>query len=173
MCLINGNTFDMMYINDLTANFRPSTVTAVSSGSATLLASDNNELLKFLDQRKCVSVPTGCYSYCRDTCFRTLRVSVTGANAPNYKLKVCVRNSSPENCILYRGGARAGNTYTIMAHVPVGLLYNAVVIDGTTGKTIVPTTQEAYYEENFCGTTSRFDVALIGQVGAIPFVTWT
>jgi hypothetical protein len=174
MCVINNPEFDMIYINDLNANMRPTSMTVATTGAATIIASENNELLKFVDTRLCVAVPSGCYSYCRDTCFRSLRVQVTGSNVARYKLKVCVRGSSPANCILFKAGSRAGTDteFTIMAHLPVGLLYDAVVIDSATGRTVVPASQAAYFEENVCGTSRRFGVALTGQVGAIPFVSW-
>jgi hypothetical protein len=175
MCIINNPEFDMMYINDLNGDMRPNSMTVSSTAAATIIASENNELLKFVDTRKCVAVPTGCYSYCRDTCFRSLRVQVTGPNVARYKMQVCVRGSSPANCILFKAGSRAGTDteHTIMAHLPVGLIYDAVLIDGNTGRPVVPTSQAAYFEENVCGTSRRFGIALTGQVGAIPFVPWT
>ena len=175
MCIINNPEFEMIYINDLNTNLRPSSMTGITTGSATIIASENNELLKFVDTGKCVAVPSGCYSYCRDTCFRSLRLQVTGRNVARYQLQVCVRGSSPANCIRFKAGSRAGtdSDHTIMAHLPVGLLYDAVVIDGSTGQTVVPTSQAAYFEENFCGTSRRFGIGLTGQVGAIPFVSWT
>lgn len=171
MCLIESSTFDMLYVNDLNGNFRPSTMTTTSTGPATLIASDNNELLKFVDQRKCVYVSTGCYWYCRDTCFRSLRVDVVGPGQDNYKLKVCVQNVTPEKCTYYRAGRRSGTESTIMAHLPVTLRYTAVVVDSTL-KVIVPTLQDPYFEENKCGT-STFAVSLVGQVGSIPFIPFT
>jgi hypothetical protein len=171
MCLIDSTDFDMLYINDLNGNFRPSTMTVVSTGPATLIASDNNELLKFVNTVKCVSVSLGCYTYCRDTCFRTLRVEVTGTKQATWKLKVCVRGISPAKCVYYKAGRRGtSGPHTIMAHVSVGQLYDAVVVDSN-GQKVAPTKQDVFYEENHCGTT-LFGVTLVGQVGEIPFIPW-
>jgi hypothetical protein len=171
MCLINENAFDMLYINDLNGNFRPSNMNVVSTAPAALIASDNNELVKFVNPSKCVSVPTGCYMYCRDTCFRTLRIEIQGPQQATWKLRVCVENITPSKCVFYKAGRRGGAAHTIMAHLPVGLLYDAVVVDKN-GRPVVPTFQEAFFEENHCGTTFQFDIKLNGQVGAIPFVPW-
>ena len=170
MCLIESSTFDMLYINDLNANFRPSTMSVASTSSATLVASDNNELLKFVVPSKCVYVAEGCYSYCRDTCFRTIRFEFEGLSS--WKLKLCSQGSSPLVCVLYKAGRRSGSDeYTIMAHAPVGLSYSASIVDKD-GKSVVPKFQKIFYEENNCGA-SRFQVTLAGYVDPIAFVPWS
>ena len=168
MCIVGSSTFDMIYLNDLNANFRPTTMSATSS-AATLIASDNNELLKFVSPSKCVNVAEGCYSYCRDTCFRTIRVQLIGQSS--WKLKLCTQGSSPSLCVLYKAGRRGSGDFTIMAHAPVGLSYSASIVD-VNGKAVVPTSQKIFYEENHCGSSS-FQVSLAGYVGSIPFVTWS
>jgi hypothetical protein len=168
MCIIGSTTFDMLYLNDLNSNFRPASM-SVPSTSSTLIASDNNELLKFVNPSKCVNVAEGCYSYCRDTCFRTIRVQVVGLSS--WKLKLCIQGSSPSLCVLYKAGRRGGTDYTIMAHAPVGLAYSASIVDKY-GKIVVPTFQEIFYEENHCGT-SRFQVSLAGFTGPITDVPWS
>lgn len=172
MCLINQGPFDMLYINDLNGNFHPT-----NNGNGlpgTLVASDSNVLLKFVTPTsKCTSVSAGCYSYCRDTCFRTLRVEVSGTSQSTWKLKVCVRGTTPQVCVLYKAGRRADTgPHTIMAHVPTGQLYDAWIVNSL-GQTVRPNLQVAYYDSNQCGTTRRFDIALAGQVGTIPFTPWS
>ena len=103
MCLIESETFDMLYINDMNANLRPASMTSALKTSATLIASDNSELLKFVNPTKCVSVPEGCYSYCRDTCFRTMRFEVAGL--ASWKVKLCIQGQ-PSVCVLYKAGRR-------------------------------------------------------------------
>lgn len=170
MCIIGSSTFDMLYLNDLNANFRPATMSATSTSAATLIASDNNELLKFVNPSRCVNVVEGCYSYCRDTCFRTIRVQLEGLSS--WKLKLCSQGSSPTVCVLYKAGRRADSgEYTIMAHAPVGQTYSAAIVDKD-GKAVVPKLQTIFYEENHCGS-SRFQVSLAGYDGSIPFVPWS
>jgi hypothetical protein len=169
MCLINSATFDMLYFNDINADFRPPSMKIASTTSATLIASDNNELLKFVNPSKCVSVPEGCYSYCRDTCFRTLRFEILGL--ASWRVKLCLQDSSPSLCVMYKAGRRGGVEYSIMVHAPVGQSYIATIVDKT-GKTVVPKLQKVFFEQNNCGGT-RFQVSVAGQDNAIPFVPWS
>lgn len=169
MCLVDTATFDMLYINDMNADFRPASMNFALGTSATLIASDNNELLKFVNPSKCVLVPEGCYSYCRDTCFRTLRFEILGL--ASWKVKLCLQGSAPSLCVLYKAGRRGGAEYTIMVHAPVGQSYSATIVDKE-GKTVVPKLQKVFFEENYCGAT-RFQVSVAGQANAIPFTTWS
>lgn len=169
MCLIESSTFDMLYINDLKSSLRPASMNVASTVSSTLIASDNNELLKFVQPSKCVSVPEGCYSYCRDTCFRTVRVKMPAQSS--WKLKLCAQGVTPAACVLYKLGRRGGGDYTAMVHAPVGQSYSASIVDSA-GKTVVPTSQQVYYEENHCGT-SRFQFSLANYADPISFVPWS
>lgn len=169
MCLIESSTFDMLYINDLKSSLRPASMNVASTVSSTLIASDNNELLKFIHPSKCVSVPAGCYSYCRDTCFRTVRVQIPAQSS--WKLKLCAQGVTPAVCVLYKLGRRGAGDYTAMVHAPVGQSYSASIVDSV-GKIVVPQSQKVYYEENHCGT-SRFQFSLANYVDPISFVPWS
>lgn len=173
MCIINDDTFDMLYVNDLNGNFHPT-----NNGNGvpgTLVANDNNQLLKFvIPTSKCTSVPSGCYSYCRDTCFRTLRINVDDYTQTGYKLKVCIRGVTPQVCTTFNGGRRDGQTtYTMMAHMPMGQLYDAMIVNEN-GNLIIPTqSYTVNFEDNQCGTSKQFGLTLAGYVGTIPFIPWT
>jgi hypothetical protein len=161
MCLIEQQDFKMLYIIDLDGTLRPSTVT--TQGPSTLVASDNRELLKFVNTAKCTDVNVGCYQYCADTCFRSMRYSVTGADQANYQLKVCLRNDQSK-CSLFSGGRRGdGGSHTFIAHLPVGNEYDAVFLNAA-GQEIAPTEVTGEYEESLCPSGTIFDVTLYGKL---------
>jgi hypothetical protein len=157
MCIIQEQEFDMVYINDSDGSMRPSTVTTVAPSS--LLASDNQVLSAFLDRSKCTDVPSGCYQYCTNTCYRSMRYSATGTNSATDKLKVCQRDDHSK-CVLYKGGTRGGGTTNdFIAHLPIGLEYDAVFL-GASGNEITPTKVVGVYEPTFCSLDARFAVTL-------------
>lgn len=157
MCLVNDIEFKMLYIVDLDGTLRPSAVT--TPAPSTLVASDNGELLKFVDTSKCTNVTAGCYQYCSGSCFRSVRYNVIGIGQESYQLKVCLRNDY-SRCSLFSGGRRGtSGPNTFIAHLPVGSVYDAVFLDGF-GQEIAPTVESSAYEESFCGVNDAFDVAL-------------
>jgi hypothetical protein len=157
MCIIQEEAFDMVYINDSDGTMSPDSV--ITQTPSSLLASDNNVLSKFLDPSKCTDVPKGCYQYCTDTCFRSVRYSVTGPGQENYLLQVCQKNDHSK-CSLFSGGRRGtGGSHAYIAHLPVGLEYDAVFINAL-GQEITPTTIVAQYETTSCSMASTFDVQL-------------
>jgi hypothetical protein len=157
MCVVTLPEYDMLYLIDIDGSFRPDQSLAPTVSS--LVASDNHMHLTFLDGTKCVDNLVGCYSYCRDTCFRSMRYYVEGPGQSSYKLKVCSRNS-PSKCSLFKGGRR-GNSgpHEFTAHLPDGQSYDAVFIDSQ-GNEITPSTITEVVEKTFC-TGSTFDVKLV------------
>jgi hypothetical protein len=163
MCLVNDIEFKMLYIVDLDGTLRPSAVT--TPAPSTLVASDNGELLKFVDTSKCTNVTAGCYQYCSGSCFRSVRYSVAGTGQESYQLKVCLRNDY-SRCSLFPGGRReTSGPHTFIAHLPVGNVYDAVFLDGL-GQEVIPTTVTSEYEESLCAVEAVFDVALYGNLPA-------
>jgi len=160
MCVVNQAEFDFLYLIDLDGSFRPNR--ASTAAISTLVASDNKEHLKFLDASKCSDNTAGCYSYCHNTCFRSMRYYVEGADQANYKLKVCSRNDH-SRCTLFKGGRR-GTTgpHEFTAHLPSGSLYDAVFLDRT-GKEIIPTKVTEVVELTFC-PAGTFEVTLFGKL---------
>jgi hypothetical protein len=167
MCIINQDQFDFLYLIDLDGSFRPNTSTIPTL--STLVASDNHEHLKFLDKSKCSDNALGCYSYCQDTCFRSMRYYVEGADQANYMLKVCSRNDH-ELCTLFKGGRRGDvGAHEFTAHLPAGKLYDAVFLDAL-GREITPTTVREVVELTFC-TEGVFEVTLFGKLLPSPPVS--
>ena len=157
MCAVTLPEYDMLYLIDLDGSFRPdpSIVPTVSS----LVASDNNMHLTFLESSKCVDNVAGCYSYCRDTCFRSMRYYVEGVGKASYKLKVCSR-SNRSKCSLFKGGRReTSGPYEFTAHLPDGQNYDASFIDAQ-GNEITPSSVTEVEEKTFC-TSSTFNVRLV------------
>lgn len=164
MCIVESEDVNMAYIVDVDGNLRPKSVS--TTGPSTLLASDGGQLLKFVDTTKCTDVAVGCYSYCQETCFRSVRYTVTGAGQENYRLKVCLQGDNSQ-CTLFTGGRRGNDgPHVYAAHLPVGKSYDAVFVDST-NSVITPDTLEAQYEESFCPTTGangEFQIAMLGNL---------
>ena len=55
-CIVQEEEFDMVYVVDIDGSLRPSSVS--TRGPSTLLASDDRQLLKFVDTAKCVKKRT-------------------------------------------------------------------------------------------------------------------
>lgn len=160
MCIVNLPEFDFLYLIDQDGSFRPNK--SVPAAVSSLVASDNKEHLKFLDPSKCTDNAEGCYSYCQNTCFRSMKYYVQGTGQATYKLKVCSR-SDHTRCSLFKGGRR-GTTgpHEFTAHLPSGGLYDAVFLDST-GKEITPTSVTEVVELTFC-PAGTFEVTLFGKL---------
>ena len=157
MCVVTTQEYEMLYLIDLDGSFRPNPSIAPTVSS--LVTSDNRMHLTFLDASKCVDNVAGCYSFCHDTCFRSMRYYVEGPGQSNYKLKVCSRTNRSK-CSLFKGGRR-GNSgpHEFTAHLPDGQNYDAVFVDAQ-GNAITPSTVTEVVEKTFC-TGNTFDVNLI------------
>jgi hypothetical protein len=143
---------------DLDGSMKPKTAIK-SVGVSTLVGSDDGRLLEFVEVSKCVKVETGCYSYCSDTCFRSIRFELDVPAAKKYSLKVCLRNNHSK-CTTYDGGRRAeAHSYTIIAHLPVGNTYDAIFVSAD-GKQASPSFQQTA-EEFFCPIDSIFDMVVV------------
>lgn len=159
MCIIEEREeFDMVFLIDSDGSMSPSGV--VATGPSTLI-SDSPELLEFVDESECTEVPAGCYQYCADTCFRSMRYEVE--NGESYKLKVC----SPydySSCVLFPGGRRGNNgPFTFLAHVPVGKEYNAVLVNSA-GQEVTGAVVTEIVEESYCRSSDPFQVTLFDSL---------
>ena len=170
MCVVNDSEtapieYDLVYLIDLDGSFRPNQ--AIAPTVSTLVASDNKMHLTFLDPSKCVDNTVGCYGYCHNTCFRSMRYYVDGPGQESYKLKVCSR-SDHSRCSLFKGGRRGdAGSHEFTAHLPAGQLYDAVFIDRL-GKEIMPVQVEEVVEKHFC-TSGAFEVKLFSRlVASVP-----
>lgn len=166
-CAADDAGIDTVYLIDLDGGLRPSSVS--TSGRATLV-SNGPQIQKFVDLSKCTAVTAGCYSYCRDTCFRSVRYEVAASGSEKYMLKVC-KNGDSSNCALFAGSRRSNSPNsseprTFIAHVPVGMTYNAVFLDNT-GQAIQVPSVLAQYENSLCAG-GEFAVYLDGTLPGTP-----
>jgi hypothetical protein len=158
-CIVNQDEFSMVYVIDLDGSMNPRP-TEKAQGPSTLVATDDGRLLKLVDTTKCQVVGEGCYSYCANTCFRSIRYNVIGPGQTNYLLKVCLKGDK-SRCTTFPGGRRGdGGSSTFIAHLPTGNSYDAVFLD-VNGKEITPDSAIDSEEESFCPVGSIFDITLV------------
>ena len=152
----------MMYFIDLDGSLKPSQIS--TPGPSTLLASDSGQLTAFIDPSKCSSVALGCYSYCSDVCFRSMRYEVNIVDKVNPMLKVCQRDNR-SMCTQFLGGQRKGETLAFLAHLPVGRLYDAVFVDGS-GVEFAAANVNEVVEPSLCPDGDNFGVQLYATMPA-------
>jgi hypothetical protein len=158
-CVVNQD-ITMMYFIDLDGSLRPSTVT--TQGPSTLLANNNRQLINFVDRSKCTDVTIGCYSYCANTCFRSMRYEPIIVGKTNPMLKVC-RRDNRSICSLFPGGQRGDEPIAFLAHLPVGNMYDAVFVDGQ-GIEFAATSVLEEVEPSLCPIGGIFDVKLYASM---------
>jgi hypothetical protein len=160
MCIIKDALFDLLYLIDLDGSFRPNP--SMARSISTVVASDNKMHTTFLDPNKCTDNAIGCYSYCENTCFRSMRYDVQGIDQANYKLKVCLRGDYTK-CTLFKGGRRGtSGPHSYIAHLPSGQLYDAVFLNAL-GLEIAPPSVTKIVEMTLC-PANTFDVTLYGSL---------
>jgi hypothetical protein len=161
MCVVNNAEYDLVYLIDLDGSFRPDL--SMARSVSTLVASDNRMHMTFvIDRTKCSDNTIGCYTYCQDTCFRSMRYFVEGTGQANYKLKVCSRGNHSK-CSLFKGGRRGDSgPHEFVAHLPNGQNYDAVFLNGQ-GQEITPSSVSEVVEKTFCDD-SVFDVKLFATL---------
>jgi hypothetical protein len=64
------------YLIDRDGTLRPPAMSP--TGTSTLISNVGSKLTTFVESGKCQEVPGRCFSYCRDTCFRSVRYEVDG-----------------------------------------------------------------------------------------------
>ena len=168
-CDADAAGIDTVYLIDLDGRLKPSSVS--TSGPATLVSNGPN-IQKFVNATKCTAVTPGCYKYCQDTCFRSVRYEVEQSGTQNYMLKVC-KNGDSVNCALFAGSLRENpnrdaylDPRTFIAHLPVGSTYNAVFLDNS-GQEVTPSSLLAQYEQSLC-PSGEFEVSLGGALPGPP-----
>lgn len=162
LCLVNSSEFDMIYVSDEDGSLSPATM--LSEGPATLLASDSDQLLRFVNTTSCTYIATGCYHYCRSTCFRSVRYSYEGIDQENWSLRVC-KSNEPTVCINFPGGRRGDNGgHAYIAHLPVGNTYVATLLNGAGTEVINGTLKESYEPSASCPAGAEFSVVYEGSI---------
>ena len=156
-CTIEEAGIDTAYIIDLTGNLSPASFPTTATGT---LISNGENMLKFVDAQQCTNMPEGCYTYCRDTCFRSVRFTTEqNKMGGGHQLKVCERNN-PSKCSFFVGATRGGarDPRSFIAHLPVGKTYDAVFLDPS-GNEVAPSGDDFRFDENFCSSVSPFEVS--------------
>jgi hypothetical protein len=116
---------------------------------------------------KCTYVDSGCYNYCQDTCFRSVRYSYEGPGQANLMLKVCKIGESSQ-CSSFPGGRRGRvGAHEYIAHLPVGFSYNAILLDSA-GHNIESGSLVESYEDSSACPEGTFNVEYIGPLPMTP-----
>lgn len=143
-----------VYLVDLDGSLSTTIDPLSTSGS---IVSNHHQMTTFVDQDRCTLVEEGCYMYCSNTCFNSIRYSIEQAGTENVKLKVCLKND-PVRCIEVLNSKRhdKGNPYgdfprPYLVHVPPGS-YNAVFLDGFGNETL-PSYVIQEEDATFCSET--------------------
>jgi hypothetical protein len=151
-CDLVGTDIETVYLVDLDGSLSPP---GVDSTTASVLLSNGRNIQKFVDPSKCAEVPNGCYTYCKDTCFRSIRYEIEGPETAGYELKICDAKNS-QDCAFFYGSRRVnGNRNghldprTFIAHVPVGRNYEGTFMTNT-GAVYRPTNLKITLEDNLC-----------------------
>jgi hypothetical protein len=156
ICVINDEFHDFVYLIDLDGSFRPDLL--VPPTLSTLVASDSKKHMTFVDVSKCTDNTVGCYSYCHDTCFRSMRYLVEDTEQANFTVEVCSR-INPSLCSTFKGGRR-GNVgpHEFTFHLPIGQEYDAIFINRL-GMEVTPSKVTQSIEKTFC-PQGEFSVTL-------------
>ena len=151
----------MIYVSDSDGSLGPSTM--LRQGPATLVASENDNLLTFVDSTNCTYVSAGCYHYCRNTCFQSVRYSYEGTGQENLALKVCNRDY-PTLCTTFPGGRRGDRgAHAYIAHLPVGNTYTSTLLDSF-GQEVTSGTLNESYEASSCPAAAAFNIFYDGPI---------
>lgn len=151
----------MLYVSDSDGSLGPGTM--LSQGPSTLLASDSDQLLAFVNVTQCAYVSAGCYHYCQNTCFRSVRYSYEGIGQENLTLRVCKRDE-PTLCATFPGGRRGDRgEHAYIAHLPVGDTYAANLLDSS-GAEITSGNLKESYEPSSCPAAAVFDISYEGTI---------
>jgi hypothetical protein len=169
-CVVNDDEHSMVYTIDLDGSLKPTPALQITRESS-IVGSDDGRLLDFVDTSKCTKVEAACYSYCYDTCFRSMRFNLDIPDSEEYSLKVCLRDDRSK-CTTFDGGRRENTRgYTLIAHLPVGNAYDAIFLssDGNQGS---PPFQQST-EPFFCSTDRLFEVVIVEGVIAVEEIDLT
>ena len=158
-CFAETGGVNSVYLIDLDGSLAPSSMSALG---ASALVSNNPKMTTFVDTSRCTLVHDGCYQYCQETCFISIRYEVDTTNSEDYELKVCQRDN-PSRCIKMQWSKREnpGDPYgddprTFLVHLPSGS-YDAVFVDGL-GNAVWPTFVERHEELALC--SASVDIAM-------------
>ena len=144
---------DMVHFVDLDGSLRPP---GVSPTGASTLIGTSAEIHRFVDPAKCTPIDSGCYSYCADTCFRSVRYETSGTLMNGFVMKACKADDS-SNCSTFQASRRGPtDPRSFVAHLPVGGNYNFHFLTGLGVKVDPPPGGEFRYDFNVCPPESGY-----------------
>lgn len=97
------------YITDSDSAF--GAALGVSGGGVSTIMTYTNTLKKlqsFVEPTLCTDYPENCFSYCENTCLRTVTVRVDPTVSPDYKLKICKKDDTSK-CETYDNWLNTGD----------------------------------------------------------------
>lgn len=98
LCEAKVNGVTDVYLVDKDNNLNGATATSrIVEGTSTVIG-DGSSILSFVDQGNCQSFPQNCYTYCQNTCVRTVTYKVDPTIDPSVRLRVC-RSGGQANCV--------------------------------------------------------------------------
>ena len=157
----DSGILDCIYLMDLDGSLAPESISTSGPGA---LVSNGPKMLTFVDPDRCTEIVQGCYQYCRETCFQSIRYEVDPTGTENYKLKVCARGGPATACIemtwskRFNGNKPYGDEpRTFLVHLPSGN-YDAVFLDES-GSEAWPSYVSRHDEREVC--IASVDVAII------------
>lgn len=123
----------------------------------------------FVDLSQCTRFDQGCFQYCENTCFRSVRYEIEGRDTDNFILRVC-STSDPNQCALFSDAKRYNPSpraidfpRTFIAHLPVGQTYEGTFLTNT-GSVYTPENLAVYYEDSHCPSEMGvFDLTVGGR----------
>jgi len=159
-CKADEGGINTVHFIDLDGSLSPDSVSP--TGPSTLLGS-SPEIQRFVDPAKCTDMAGRCYSYCSDTCFRSIKYETMSTDMDDWKLKAC-RKEDPFNCSIFQGARRSlGDPRTFIAHLPVGNTYNLMFVNEL-DQEVEATDGFVHIEYNLCPSSSgSFEVSFAGQ----------
>lgn len=152
---------DDIYFVDQDGSLAPPSLTQKPSGYSTLMFNGEN-IRRFTNNQLCSTVEGGCYTYCRDTCFQSVRIEVDPQGTENLALEV--RRRGHGGTAVFRGARRANGNRgaaseprTFIAHLPTKEFYNARFINRN-GMEVRPTVRSIEYEDSLCSKDDNFQI---------------
>ena len=140
------------YINDKDNGF--GAALGYSSGTSTIMTytESHTKMQTFVEPTLCHNHVENCYSYCENTCLRTVTVRVDPALAETTKLKVCMKDDLQNRCETYdswyNNGDWADRFRIFNPALPTGT-YSAEFID-VNGASVWPRGVNVTYEVDSC-----------------------
>jgi hypothetical protein len=153
-----------VYVSDTTGSL----LDGVASAPSTLMV-NSPELASFVNPSACTENAARCYTYCSNTCFRTVHYYVPVGQSRDYKLKVCDRKDASD-CTVLSGYVHSNHPWPrrFAVHVPSGREYDTYFLDK--GVPVYPTNVEIVFQEKLCPTApDDDDIALLYKARGTTF----